>query len=585
MKNTDIINKTFFKLLPVQIIMVAVGSINSIIDGVVATNMLNPLALSACGLFYPIIKLMDTVNVTLLGGSQILCGQFIGKNQIKRAQSVFSLDMISIVLFGAILSILCFVFCQPIAGLMVEDIKVLEGLCDYMRGYAPGIIPYLLVSQLTAFLQIENQEKRTYIGMVMMIITNIISDVLFVGVFHMGLFGLGLATALSNYIYVFVLASFYMMGKAGVGFSFSTIEIKDFFSTIKIGLPGAAMQFAQMIRGIVLNMLMLKFVGEFGVVAFSAVNSFGCLFYATTAGVANATRVLCSVYAGEEDRRALKTVMEISLKKGVAMVTVVMLVLIAGSRIFTNMFYSMAAGEVYEITKMGFLMFPLTMPLSCICCIYINYYQCRNELKIANVLSIVDGMVGVVLFSVILAPLISMNGIWISHILNGVLCVITILFYTIIKQKKFPRSIEDTLLLPAAYGVMEENCIDVSIHNMDETMQLSEQVMDFCKKHQIDDMRSMYAGLSIEEMVGNIVTHGFLDGKKHTIDVRVIYRTEENLLIRIKDDCKFFNPKAIQRIMNPNDLSKNIGIRMIMQLARNVDYINSYGLNVLTIEI
>lgn len=81
MKNTDIISKTFFKLLPIQIIMVAVSSINSIIDGVVATNMLSPLALSACGLFFPMIKLMDTINVTLLGGSQILCGQFIGRRR------------------------------------------------------------------------------------------------------------------------------------------------------------------------------------------------------------------------------------------------------------------------------------------------------------------------------------------------------------------------------------------------------------------------------------------------------------------------------------------------------------------------
>ena len=45
--NSSVISKAFFRLLPVQIIMVAIGSINSIIDGVAATNFIGPTALAA----------------------------------------------------------------------------------------------------------------------------------------------------------------------------------------------------------------------------------------------------------------------------------------------------------------------------------------------------------------------------------------------------------------------------------------------------------------------------------------------------------------------------------------------------------
>ena len=74
MADSKIITRLFFRLLPVQIILVAIGSINSIIDGMIAGKLIGPLALSVIGLYIPVIKLIDTVNAVLVGGSQILCG-------------------------------------------------------------------------------------------------------------------------------------------------------------------------------------------------------------------------------------------------------------------------------------------------------------------------------------------------------------------------------------------------------------------------------------------------------------------------------------------------------------------------------
>ena len=584
MKNISIIKKTFFKLLPLQIIVVAVSSINSIIDGVVATNLLGPVALSVCGLFLPIIKLIDTVNVTLLSGAQILCGQYVGQNQIKRAKGIFSLDMIVVVLFGAISSFCCYVLCNQISHFLVNDNELVNSLCEYMKGYAPGIIAYLLVSQLTAFLQIENQGKRVYIGMAVAIVANVILNIVFVAKLGLGLFGLGLATSCSNVIYVIILLLYYFSNKAGISFSLSSISIKDIITISKIGFPGALAQLSQVIRGILLNFIMLKYAGTFGIAAFSAVNAFGCLYYATTAGIANATRVLCSFYAGEEDKNALQEVMETAVKNGGMIILMVTALLMACSGLFTNIFFAADVGIVYDMTFMGFLIFPLTMPFSCMCTIYVNYYQCRDKLNIANLLSIFDGMIGVILFSVLLAPRYSMNGIWAAHVLNGVLCIVIILLYTCIMEKHFPTSVEDTLLLPDSFGVSFENRIDVCIKSMEETIELSRRVMDFCSKHQVDKKHASYTGLCIEEMAGNIIKHGFSDGKSHSIDIRVLIKGSK-LLVRIKDDCKMFNPKAMQEMMSPKDVTKNIGIRLISKLASNIEYINSFGLNVLTIEL
>ena len=79
--------------------------------------------------------------------------------------------------------------------------------------------------------------------------------------------------------------------------------------------------------------------------------------------------------------------------------------------------------------------------------------------------------------------------------------------------------------------------------------------------------------------------HGFvLDNKKHTVDVRVVHK-DDNVILRIKDDCVSFDPAERQNIADPEDITKNIGIRMIYSMAKDVSYQNIFGLNVLTIRI
>ena len=89
----------------------------------------------------------------------------------------------------------------------------------------------------------------------------------------------------------------------------------------------------------------------------------------------------------------------------------------------------------------------------------------------------------------------------------------------------------------------------------------------------------------MEEMAGNIVDHGFTkDKKKHSIDVRVVHK-DEDVIRRIKDDCVPFDPHERQQLAEGDDITKNIGIRMVFKIASDVQYQNIMGLNVLTIRI
>ena len=66
--------------------------------------------------------------------------------------------------------------------------------------------------------------------------------------------------------------------------------------------------------------------------------------------------------------------------------------------------------------------------------------------------------------------------------------------------------------------------------------------------------------------------------------VRVV-RKDDDLILRIKDDCVPFDPGERAKLSDPDDPTKNIGIRMVFGIAQDVQYQNILGLNVLMIRI
>ena len=141
------------------------------------------------------------------------------------------------------------------------------------------------------------------------------------------------------------------------------------------------------------------------------------------------------------------------------------------------------------------------------------------------------------------------------------------------------------MAIPDDFGARSSERMDLSVRSMEGVVTVSQQIQSFCLSHGVDQRRAYLAGLSMEEMAGNIVEHGFgKDGKSHSVDVRVVHKNDD-VILRIKDDCAPFDPGERQRIAEGDDVAKNIGIRTVFKIARDVQYQNILGLNVLTIRI
>ena len=101
----------------------------------------------------------------------------------------------------------------------------------------------------------------------------------------------------------------------------------------------------------------------------------------------------------------------------------------------------------------------------------------------------------------------------------------------------------------------------------------------------MDKKSSYIAGLCVEEIAANIVTRGFVaDKKRHFLTAMAIF-LEDHLVLRLKDDCPAFDPKEMAQLSSEDGGMDNLGIRMVYDIADDVNYQNMLGLNVLTITI
>ena len=109
-------------------------------------------------------------------------------------------------------------------------------------------------------------------------------------------------------------------------------------------------------------------------------------------------------------------------------------------------------------------------------------------------------------------------------------------------------------------------------------MNLKEKAWDFCTEKGCDNRRRYVIALCVEELARNIVQHGFKENKKNCIDLRII-KKDENYIVRIRDNCVLFNPKKELQLINDEDLTYHMGLRLAFETAEDIQYTSLLKLN------
>lgn len=582
----QILTRQMFRLLPVQIFLAAIGAVNGIVSSFFASNYVGVDAMTAVGIYGPVNIIVTTASAILVSGASILCGEYMGRNEQDRIHNVFTVSLVLSVAVGALFTAIYIVMgAFDLTGFLARDEAVRALFNPYLLGQSAGLIPFMLGSQLTMFLSIENRPRWSFAASIAYIAANLLLNILFVMILGWEAVGLALASGLGMWVFLAVQAVFYLTGRSGMQLRLSRIEWDDALRTVGIGFPGSSTYAYQALRGFIVNALLQSYVGGVGIAAFNAANNVMAVFWSVNSGMIAVSRMLIGVSVGEEDRQTLTDIMRVMFRRFVPVMCAVSLFIMICAVPFTRIFFRDPSEPVYMMTVWGLRLLPLCMPFAVVCVHFTCYGQASGKNLFVHFMSLIDGVVNVSVFTALLIGILGMNAVYSANILNGAVDVLVIIAYAWIRNRKFPSNMDELMVIPADFGVPPEQRMDITVRNMDEVIRISQAVQEFCLERGIDGRRAYLAGLATEEMAGNIVDHGFTkDNRKHTIDIRVAYK-EEEVMLRLKDDCVPFDPWTRAELADESDPAKNIGIRMIYRILKDIRYQNILGLNVLMIRI
>ncbi len=580
-RSREMVSHLFFKMLPVQAGLVAMGSANSIIDGIVAARFIDPETVGVIGLYYTMLRILEAVAGLLIGGTAVLCGKYMGAGKVDKTRGVCSLSLAVALIIGTVLTAVSFIAPGAVSRALGANSILTGPLSSYVKGYAFGIIPLLMGQLFAQCLQMERQDKRGLAAIVSMILSNAVLDVIFVSVMDMGLWGLALATSISNWVYFLIVASYYLKENAQLKPRLGLIEWEELPGLIKIGAPNALLVVCLAFRNLVINRLMIRYTGVDGLSALSAFNMTSGFILAISLGAGAVVRMLSSVFLGEENREGLLDLVKIVLTRMIAVILVLSAAVSLLAPVFAGIFFPDRTSEVFNLSRQLFFIYGFSMPLSYICLIYSNYAQAAGFMKYVHMISVCDGFLSMVIPALLLTPRLGALGMWLAFPIGLVITDLITLIYIVIRNGRRPRDLSEGLLLDPKFGTNPH--LIMTITDSGQIGRIANQVQEFCGKYNFEHRVSMHVGLCMEEMALNIFQHGFgADRKKHLIEIRIVIQ-EETIVLRIKDDCIAFNPREWYEITDFSDPTEKIGIHMVYRLADDFNYQNLLGLNVLTI--
>jgi anti-sigma regulatory factor (Ser/Thr protein kinase) len=285
----------------------------------------------------------------------------------------------------------------------------------------------------------------------------------------------------------------------------------------------------------------------------------------------SSVRPLMGLYAGADDKAGLMLLViqgAVLNLGGVGLVTLV-------TEIWPQWFY--AINGVADIPEGGLLcvkLYALSFMFKGFNSLFRMYLSNRNDSRYATRL-IVVGNATLPLFAFILWKTAPTPYIFLTYLFIELL-IFAMSYFRYLKWLEKDRK------------DIEENGEDIQLYmtvRPDEAVEASRELRSFAEEHGINKRIAYRTALCMEEMAGNIVTHGFTkDKKRHSADIRVVHK-DDSILLRIRDDCTAFNPTEYHKVMKMDEDGKNAGIQLVYGIAREVQYQNLLGMNVLTILI
>lgn len=577
------IRKVYKQMTGAQIISAMTVTVCLLVDSIVIGRLLGVDAVGAYGLANPVIIIFTALGTMESCGVQVVTGDAVGRGDVKACNTIYTTSIMMALCLAAAWIVVVFGATDPLctmlgAGSPSPDNKLFIMTADYLRGFIIGAPFYFLSQIMTPYLQLLGRRRLTVISVAAMTVTDIVFDLLSVYVFHAGMFGIGLASSLSYLAALLVGLTYLLRRDCLFQFDKDSIRVNTAIDISRAGSPVIINQAGFMVRVYVINHLLLAVSGTVAVAVFSIVSTLGNIMFSIGLGAGSITLMLASIFHSEEDRSSLYELINVSQMYSVTLITGAVLLVEAAAPWLVRLFLG-SDPDVLGIAIPGLRLYVISLICVVVITILKNFYQGTGRMKFTNVISLCDTIVIMLPIIWLFTKMMGLTGVWVGIIVGEIAVILMICIVAWVRYGRIAFTAEAFSMLDEDFGAAPEDVFEESITDMDSAIAASEHINEFCNSKGLRQRLSMMVSLCVEEIVVNIIDHGFTkDEHEHQAEVRLVV-DETKCIIRIRDDCIGFDPTNYIELHKSDNPADHIGIRIVTGMVNEINYINSLGLN------
>lgn len=404
--------------------------IQSVIDGIVLGRFVGANALASVNLVLPCYSLISAFAIVMGIGGQTLVSISLGRGDKQEANNALRSVFVFLLGMSVVVSLVIFLSAGKIASFLGANEVLLPDAVHYIRALVP-FFPLLCAMFFGDYI-IKAMGHPLYATSVMgmTVVLNIVLDLVFVAVLGWGVMGAGLATGIA----------FTMGACFNVPRLFSRHEVvavqcgrydrRLVWNAFYNGSSEGMSELSVAITVFLFNITMMRYLGESGVAAFTAINYI--LFIGTTVflGISDGIIPIIGYNYGARQQERIKSILKLAARTNSLIgIGLFLLLLLFGEQVI-GLFFKDHGSEAFEIASRGVSIYCFAFLLCGLNILASSYFTAIGNAKISIIISVLRGLVFVGIGILVLPAVFGIDAIW-YDVPIAEICTLSVSFWLV----------------------------------------------------------------------------------------------------------------------------------------------------------
>lgn len=547
------------------------GTVNILVDGILVGQKLGVSGLAALNLCMPVYLGLCVIGSFIVSGTSIAASTAIGRNDINKAQKLYHLSIGICLLAAAAVMIIGTLSLDIITELLCGDDHLLEMVQTYTGVTLLGAAPKILLYVPFWYLRLDGRNRAVALVMSTMAACNILLDYIFLFYLELGIWGAAVASVIAASLAVTVGFCLLCDSKSGFRFGIRFLpERGDWKQICQNGSPAALNNLAQTLRVFMVNYILSLYGMTIYVAVFAALNCISEFSLCLIQGVPQAASAMMGVYYGEKDHESTNILMKLQWKYGSICAALFGIAAVTSGDVIA-MLYGIEISLYFPLLCLAIGIFPALLNG-----IFSNYYNVSGHPFWANML-----IFGRVCFFPIIGLILlyqAQCSPWLFLVFGEAGSLLFWLFCVWVFYRR--RQNYSMFLLIDRWQNENQQILDFSVGASEkEICDTCETISEFCAQNGMSEKQVVRMSLSIEELMTIILKIN--REQEIFFDVRLFVNLDKKG-IRMRYSGVEYNPFSNKKNFQEESY---LGVKMVYNMAEQVIYQRTFGMNMLQITI